>query len=456
MNHEIIFAAIDIGTTKIVAIAGKRNSQGRLEILGMKKVDSTGVKRGVILNIDETAQNIRTVIDALEEELARNLKIQHVSVGIAGQHIKSANHSYSRYLNMDMEINDIDLNELLKVCYNTQYDASHEVLQVIIRGYSVDNESNVRKPKGMVGQHLTGHYHIVFANKASLMNASKCLSKSKLELNEYLLEPIASSKSTLSDAEMEAGVVLVDIGGGTTDVAVFYDGVLQQTAVIPLGGQLVTNDIREGCLVSQKQAESLKVKFGTAMGNMAEKDLVISIPVLGQGWEPREISAVTLSYIIQARMEEIVDYVVSAIESSGFSGKLAAGIVLTGGGANLPYLTHLVKYRTGYDARVGAPHLHLGGLIPEWTREMAYATSIGLLQLALESKKSVQLKEPKLFEVEPFTAAPAPAPVVKDKAVVGSNAIKKVKNTTGKWGSLFGNFMETIERNISDEEDRKM
>ena len=268
-----------------------------------------------------------------------------------------------------------------------------------------------------------------------------------LQLNDLILEPLASSKSVLTEEEKEAGVVLVDIGGGTTDVAVFYDGIIRHTAVIPFGGNVVTSDIKEGCSVLYKQAESLKVQFGSAIGDSAREDMVVTIPGVA-GWEPKEISFKSLAYIIQARMEEIIDYILFQIESSGCYDKLGAGIVLTGGGSLLKDLPQLMKYRTGLDVRMGLPDRFVEGDLPEMAHLPNYSTSIGLVISAMERPKR-KIIEPELFgDVEPSTESN------QAKNNVKREKPKKEKNSY-MTGNLFSGLQKKIET-IFDEKDVEM
>ena len=288
MNHESnLVAAIDIGTTKIVAIVGKKAEDGRLEMLGMEQVVSTGVKRGVVLNIDETVKSVQQAVTRIELKL--NLKLSDVFVGIAGQHIKSLRNRGYRFIESGNDITQAEVDQLFDDNYKIPVEPGEKIMHVIPQDYIVDNEMGVKNPVGMSGRRLEGNYHIVLGRIASVKNIEKCIRRVGMKLNDLILEPLASSKSVLSDEEKEAGVVLVDIGGGTTDVAVLYDGIIRHTAVIPFGGNVVTSDIKEGCSVLSRHAEALKVQYGSAMGDLASEDTVVTIPGM-EGWESKEIS----------------------------------------------------------------------------------------------------------------------------------------------------------------------
>jgi len=352
-------AAIDIGTTKIVAIVGRKNEQGKLDVLGMAKTPSKGVKRGVVLNIEETVHAIRTVVE--EAQAKSGVKFGNVFVGIAGQHIRSVRNR--GYINRDPDQEEIsreDIIALIDDMRKIHVDVGEEIIHVLPQDFIVDNETGVKNPVGMSGHRLEGNFHIVIGQTASARNIEKCVRKVGLDIYQLVLEPLASAEAVLTDDEKEAGVALVDIGGGTTDIAVYYDNVIRHTAVIPFGGNVVTNDIKEGCSILLRQAESLKMQFGSALGDIAQDDKVVTIPGIS-GREPKEVSFKSLAYIIQSRMEEIIDAVTFEIESSGYLDKLAAGMVLTGGGALLRHLPQLVKFRTGLDVRVGLPNEQLAG-----------------------------------------------------------------------------------------------
>jgi len=446
MNQEPnLIAAIDIGTTKIVAIVGRKTEEGKLALLGMEQVPSIGVKRGVVLNIDETVSSIKLAISRIEEKL--NVKLTDVYVGIAGQHIKSLRNRGYRFIETGLEITKDDVDHLFDDNFKIPVEAGEKIMHVIPQDYIVDNEMGVKNPVGMSGRRLEGNFHIVLGRIASVKNIEKCIRRVSLQLNDFILEPLASAQSVLTEEEKEAGVVLVDIGGGTTDVAIFYDGIIRHTAVIPFGGNVVTSDIKEGCSVLYKQAESLKVQFGSAMGDGAREDMVVTIPGIS-GWEPKEISFKSLAYIIQARMEEIIDYVTYQIEASGCYDKVGSGIVLTGGGALLKNLPQLIKFRTGLDVRIGIPNNGLAGDLPPEAHMPNFSTSIGLVLSAMERPKRA-IVEPELFgEVEPQWS---------DSERRSSTKREKTKKEKSnyKTGNLFSGIKNGLV-NIFDEKDVEM
>jgi len=380
-KHEYI-AAIDIGTTKIVALVARKEPDGSLRIVGFGKATSKGVKRGVVLNIEETASSILAAVSQAKD--ASGVDFKDVYIGIAGQHIKSMKNRHSKRIEaVDNEIKKDDIEELISDMYKISLEAGEEIIHVIPQNYIVDNEAGIRNPVGMFGKKLEANYHIVVGQISSAKNINRCANRAGLNVIKLILEPLASADAILTNDEKEAGVALVDIGGGTTDLAIYYDSVIRHTAVIPFGGNVVTNDIKEGCSILLRQAEELKVKFGSALGDLSPEDKVVSIPGIS-GREPKEISFKTLAYIIQARMEEIIDTIAFELENSGYMNKLGAGIALTGGGAMLKNLPQLMKFRTGLDVRIGYPKRHISGDGISEINQPMFSTSVGLLIKGLE------------------------------------------------------------------------
>lgn len=393
---EDFVAAIDIGTTKIVAIVGKRKENGKIEILGISKTASKGVKRGVVLNIEEAVSSIQKTVEDVQFSIGK--EITDVYVGIAGQHIKSIkNRGYINRDSYDDEITKDDIEALILDMYKIPIDIGEEIIHVLPQNYIVDNETGVKNPVGMSGKRVEANFHIVIGQIASARNIGKCIAKAGLKLNQLVLEPLASAAAVLTSDEMEAGVALVDIGGGTTDVAVYYDDIIRHTAVIPFGGDVITKDIKEGCSILQRQAELLKIQYGSALGDLAKEEEVVSIPGIS-GREPKEISFKSLAYIIQSRMEEILDAVIYEVENSGYFEKLGAGIVITGGGALLKHLPALVKFKTGLDVRIGYPTEHLATDAISEVNHPMFSTSVGLV---LEGFHNMDRSKRKVVEIKP-------------------------------------------------------
>ncbi|RLD34710.1 MAG: cell division protein FtsA [Bacteroidetes bacterium] len=376
MESEII-VGLDIGTTKIACIVGRRNEYGKIEILGYGKTESIGVKRGVVANIENTVQSIRIAVEQAEQK--SGVDIKYVNVGIAGQHIRSHQHRGNIIReDPDKEISTAEIDRLTQNMYKLSMAPGEEIIDVIAQEYIIDGEGGIREPAGMLGNTLEANFHIIIGQTAAAKNILKCIKKANLEMVDLILEPIASAEAVLSDEEKEAGVALVDIGGGTTDIAIFQDSIIRHTAVIPFGGDVVTEDVKEGCTIIKKHAEELKVKFGSALASENRDDEAVAIPGL-RGRPPKEITLKNLASIIQARMEEIIEQVYFEVKNSGFEKKLIAGIVLTGGGAQLKHIDQLTEFSTGIDTRIGYPNEHLANDVPDEMASPMYATGVGLV-----------------------------------------------------------------------------
>lgn len=385
-----IVVGLDIGTTKICVTVGRRKGTNKIEVLGVGKAESSGVNRGVVANIQKT---VSSILQAVEEAGAQsNVDIKVVNVGIAGQHIKSIQHRGILTRKDDNEIERKDIEQLIDDMYKLVLPPGEEIIHVLPQEFTVDNEPGIKDPIGNAGRRLEANFHIISGHVTAVKNIKKCIDNAHLEVQDLILEPLASSEAVLDEADKDAGVVLVDIGGGTTDVAIFHEGIIRHTAVIPLGGNIVTEDIKQGCSVLRNQAELLKVRFGSALADENKDNEVISVPGL-RGREPKEISVKNLAFIIQARMEEIIEHVYYEIKSSGYENKLIGGIVVTGGGAQLKHLVQLVEFITGIDCRVGFPNEHLAKneVLPknvyDELKSPLYATGIGLLIKGVQAEE---------------------------------------------------------------------
>lgn len=380
-SNDQIIVGLDIGTTKIACLVGKKNEYGKLELLGMGKAESVGVRRGVVSHITPAVQAIRLAVE--QAKLNADTEISVVNVGIAGQHIKSLQHRGVITLeNLEEEISQKDVDALIEDMHKLVLPPGESIIHVLPQDFIVDNESGIKDPIGMSGIRLEANFHIITGLVTAVQNIYKCVRKADLEVADLTLEPLASSDAVLSAEEKEAGVALVDIGGGTTDVAIFQDGIIRHTAVIPFGGNIITDDIKEGCTIIRKQAELLKVKFGSALASENQANDIVVIPGLN-GRDPKEISVKNLAHIIQARMEEIIEQVYFEIRNSGFERKLIAGIVITGGGAQLKHIPQLFEYLTGMDTRIGYPTEHLASGNEKVSSPM-YATGVGLVLKGFE------------------------------------------------------------------------
>lgn len=388
-SNDQIIVGLDIGTTKIACLVGRKNEYGKLEILGMGKSESVGVRRGVVSHITPAVQAIQKAVE--EAKLNSDCEISVVNVGIAGQHIKSLQHRGVITLDsLEDEITQLDVDKLIQDMHKLVLPPGESIIHVLPQDFIVDNESGIKDPVGMSGIRLEANFHIITGLVTAVQNIYKCVRKSNLEVADLTLEPLASSASVLSEEEMEAGVVLVDIGGGTTDVAIFQDGIIRHTAVIPFGGNIITDDIKEGCTIIRKQAELLKVRFGSALASENQANDIVVIPGLN-GREPKELSVKNLAHIIQARMEEIIEQVFFEIRNSGYERKLIAGIVITGGGAQLKHLPQLFEYLTGMDTRIGYPTEHLAAGNDRVASPM-FSTGVGLVLIGDDNAKASRRK----------------------------------------------------------------
>ena len=389
-REKDIVVGLDIGTTKIVCMVGSKNEFGKIEILGMGKSESVGVTRGVVSNIDKTVDSIKSAVAEAEAQSGVNIRV--VNVGIAGQHIKSLQHRGEKIRHTgEDEIAQVDIDGLIDDMYKLVTLPGEEIIHVLPQEYIVDNEQGIKDPIGMAGTRLEANFHIITGQVTVAKNIYKCVEKAGLQVAELILEPLASSEAVLSDEEKEAGIALVDIGGGTTDIAIFQDQIIRHTAVIPFGGNIVTEDIKEGCTIIKSQAELLKVKFGSALANENQENEIVSIPGL-RGRSPKEISVKNLAHIIQARLEEIVENVYFEIKNSGFEKKLIGGIVITGGGSQLKHICQLVEYITGMDTRIGYPNEHLASGNTNEITSPVFATGVGLVIKGLEKQKTNTVK----------------------------------------------------------------
>ena len=394
MDAPEIVVGLDIGTTKIACLVGRKTEHGKIEILGVGKAPSLGVSRGVVSNIEKTVQSIRAAVE--EAEAKSGVEINVVNVGIAGQHIKSLQHrGMITRDTIDEEISQKDVDELIDDMYKLVMMPGEEIIHVLPQEYIVDREPGIKDPIGMSGVQLEANFHIITGQIAAAKNIFKCVNKAGLEVAELILEPLASSSAVLSEEEKEAGVALIDIGGGTTDIAIFHDGIIRHTAVIPFGGNVITEDIKEGCTIMHRQAELLKTKFGAALPQATQDNEIVCIPGL-RGRDPKEISVKNLANIISARMSEIIEHIYFEIKNSGFDKKLIGGIVVTGGGSQLKHINQLMEFTTGIDSRIGYPNEHLSANTNINVTSPLFATGVGLVAKGFEQFELLKARNEKI------------------------------------------------------------
>ncbi len=381
---------LDIGTTKISIMIGKKDEYEKLEILATGRAVSNGVARGIVANIDKTVFSIKEAIDEVRKK--SGIDIEEVFVGIAGQHIKSLQHRGEIVRdNIDTEISQVDIDKLKSNMFKLITIPGEEVIHVIPQEYTVDGEDGIQDPKGMAGVKLEANFHVITAQVGAVRNIMRCVKKAGLKPKELVLEPFASAVATLDEDELREGVALVDIGGGTTDVAIFLDNIIRHTAVVPFGGNVITKDIKVGLSILEKQAELLKIKFGSCMYTDDQENVMVSIPGL-RGREPKEIAVKNLSEIIGSRYKEIIDLVYHEIKVSGYENKLMTGIVLTGGGSKIRNLKQLAAFVTGKETRIGYPNEHLGNKSRDEVVSPMYATGVGLVLKGFEYVESLYIK----------------------------------------------------------------
>ena len=379
-NRNPVVVGLDIGTTKIAAIAGRKNEFGKLEILGFGKAGSNNsVQHGQVLNIENAVKAINEAMANCRQSNPK-LRIDEVYVGIAGHHIKSLQTRGDLVRqSLDDEVSQMEVDRLIEDQRKTYIPAGDQIIDVIPQEFTVDNYQNIKSPIGYSGVKVGANFHIITGDRHAIRNIQKAVKKSNLEIKDIVLQPLASADAVMCEHDLEAGVAILDIGGGTSDLAVFQEGILRHTAVIPFGGENITNDIKTGLSVLKSQAEAMKVQFGSALSQEAKSNAIITIPGI-RGMAPKQVSVKTLAQIIQARMSEILDFVTYHLKQVGMDHRtLNGGIILTGGGSQLKHLIQLTEYQTGLNARIGFPNEHLAsGHIAELTKPM-YSTCIGLI-----------------------------------------------------------------------------
>lgn len=378
-----IVAAIDVGTTKVVVLVGRKGEDGAIEIIGYGRTESKGVRRGAVLNIELTIDAIKTAVAKAEE--TSGYKITEAYIGIAGQHIRSQRFTQTLNRNSQSEpISEGDIQDLINQMRDVPTEMGEEVLHILPQSYKVDNENEITNPIGISGKQISGDYHIVFGQTAAANNLRRCVEKNGITVKRLILEPLASATAVLTPDDKELGVALVDIGGGTTDLAIFKDSRIFHTEVIPVGGNIITSDIKEGCGILERLAENLKVQYGAAIPTPDMVNKAVSIPG-SSGLKSKEISLTTLANIINARVDEIIATIKFHLDASGANKKLGGGIVITGGGAMLRHLVQLFAARTGYEIRIGIPNQRIISKIESVTTLPSNSTSIGLLKMAFDN-----------------------------------------------------------------------
>lgn len=469
-ENKNIYVGLDIGTTKIACIVGRVTNERKkkIEIIGFGRVESKGVSRGLVTNIDDTVESIKGAVKLAQDQIGDQYIISNVTVGIAGQHITSNQH-HGMYMRDDpsTEITAEEVEKLRKETYKIEVQPGEAIIDVIPQESYVDGEI-CTNPKGMCGHKLEVNYHVIIARAQSVRNINRCIERAGLKLDHLILEPIASADAVLVEEELEAGVALIDIGGGTTDLAIFHEKNLYHTAIIPMGGELITKDIMTGCRIIRKYAETVKVKYGSALESKNRADEIVSIPGI-KGHAAKEIAFTTLSGIIEARLTEIFNAVNSHIQRIHSERPLNGGIVLTGGGSQMKDITDLLRYITGMDVRIGLPNEHTENteLMKNISNPM-YSTGIGLIiesiardEAVNKNKKKETKPETPVFSKPTFNLTPEQQPEDNTVVVVVDDDDTRTNNDendddTSRGKNLWGKMMDAAKKwfdNVAKEVD---
>lgn len=437
-------AAIDLGTTKVITLVAEKTENGRYKILAHSEAPSSGVHRGQVENIQEVVNAVKPTIDEVRRQSGINFT--DVFVGIAGQHIRCIeNRGDLQREDYDLEISSDEVKRLEESMYNIRMEPGEEILHVIPQSYNVDDSLGVNNPVGRLGQRLSANFHIIIGKTLSAQHTQRCIDRVGLNLSRLVLEPLASARAVLTDDEKEVGVAMVDMGGGTTDLVIYYDKVVRHTAVIPFGGNAITEDIRRGCGVLLRQAEQMKVQYGSCLSSMAPQNKIITIPGIS-GREPREISFKALSSIIEARLEEIIGAVMFEIERSGFADKLSAGIVFTGGGAMFQDMPQFIRLKTGYDVRIAKPQYLTSDCVPEVFKE-TYSTAIGLIMNGFEYLEEKENRDP-LFASTHTSKESIVVEMTPESAPKVEETVNKPVKNKGRWKDVISGFFSDREDDV--------
>ena len=385
-NREVknLIVGLDIGTSKIVTIVAEVKPEGTLEVIGVGMHESSGMKKGMVVNIDATVAAIQRSLE--EAELMADCKIREVYTGIAGGHIRSSNANGMVKIK-DKEVVQADIDRVVETASSISLPGDQQILHILEQEFSIDGQEGIKKPLGMSGMKLEVEVHIVTGAVAAVQNILKCVHRCVLEVNHMILQPLASSRAVLADDEKDLGVCLVDIGGGTTDVAVFTGGAIRHTAVIPIAGDQITNDIAMALRTPTKDAEDIKIKHGCALRQLAE-DAAIEVPGVGERGA-RMLSRQTLAEVIEPRVEELYSLVQTELRRSGFEDLLSSGIVLTGGSSAMQGMVELGEEIFHMPVRLGLPR-YVGGL-SDVVKTPRFATGVGLLLYGLEQEQKHQV-----------------------------------------------------------------
>ena len=384
-----LIVGLDIGTSKIVAIVAELQPEGTIKVIGLGQHNSRGLKKGVVINIESTMQSIQRALE--EAELMADCKINNVFTGIAGSHIKSLN-SHGMVKIKDAEVSQMDVDRVIETARAIALPADQQILHILTQEFIIDGQEDVREPLGMSGMKLEVKVHIVTGAVAAAQNIVKCIKRCGIEVSDLILQPLASSLAVLTEDEKELGVCLVDIGGGTTDIAVFKQGAIRHTAVVPIAGDQMTNDVAVAFRTPTQSAEDIKIKYGCALRQLADPREAVEVPGV-DGREPRQVLVQTLAEVLEPRVVELYELVLNELRRSGMEEMIASGIVITGGSAMMHGMVELGEEIFHMPVRLGMPR-HVGGL-SEVVSNPRYATAVGLVLMGkqqLERHLSGQLE----------------------------------------------------------------
>ncbi len=373
-DNRNLLVGLDIGTSKVVTLVAEVHENGDFDVIGIGNTPSKGIKKGVVVNIEDTVKSIQKALE--EAEVMAQCRVDSVFAIISGNHVQSFN-STGMYAIRDKEVSALDVDRVIENAKPLNVPTDQKVLHMLIQGFLIDNQEDVRDPIGMSGQKLEVKTHIVTGAESAVQNIIKCIRRCGLEVNELVVQPLSSSLAVLTEDERELGVVMVDIGGGTTDIAVFSQGSIRYTEVIPLGGDQITNDIAMALRTPTLDAEDLKIQHGTAKQSLADPLAMLDVPGIGDR-EAKPISRQSLAAVIEPRVEELFKFVVDALEHSGFTHMVPSGVVLTGGAASMPGIVELAEEIFNKPARIGIPDYN--GHLKDVLRNPKYSASIGLLR----------------------------------------------------------------------------
>ncbi len=421
-----IVVGIDVGTTKIAVFIAEKKENNEIHVIGMGRTESQGVERGVVKNIEDTATSIKIAVKKAEEMSGE--KVTEVYVGIAGHHIRSKQHRGNIIIHEEEHIiTKEDVERLKNEQYAILMEHGEQIIDVIPQHYIVDNDSPTLNPVGRIGKCLAGDFHLITGNRTNIQNIYKSVQLAGYEVKKLVLEPIASAESVVNDEEKLAGVCLVDIGGGTTDVAIFHEGIIRHTSVIPLAGNVITDDIKSCCSIIRTQAEALKQNFGACLETPTSANEIISIPGF-RGRDPKEISVQQLTMVIKSRVMMILEQVLYELENTGYHKQLIAGVVLTGGGAKIKGIDKFTEFVLGLDARVGTPEEHLSGEITEEMKHPMHATGIGLILKAIQDEENYKSRNVEVENKEVITDTEDKEIKEEDRAVTKKRFGKKIES----------------------------